>query len=184
LSNCAGSKSKAFNDLYEFDPGEEESKWNLVQTPNAPPARARHVAFAVGENHMLIFGGVDKRNRFGDTWIYNCQTKLWAELEPTGYQHKDDQGVESVIRPGPRAHFAAAQFFNTILIYGGYGGAGVVYGDLWALHVDMQASESGKLRFASSLADDSNHCLNEQKHLIYSDFHLSRVLVHSLPVSN
>jgi hypothetical protein len=156
LPDFAGSRSKAFSDLYEFEPGEEESKWNLLQTPQAPPARARHVAFAVDENHMLIFGGVDKRNRFDDTWIFNCQTKLWTKLEPTGCVHKDEQGIVRVISPGARAHFAAAQFFNTILVYGGYGGAGVVYGDLWALHVNLEASDCDKLRYASRDADHAH----------------------------
>ena len=100
---------------------------------------------------MLVFGGVDKRSRFDDTWMYNCPTKTWTQLEAHGWRHKDERGVEQVTRPGARAHFTASKFFDRIFIFGGYGGAGVVYGDLWVLHVDMSAPDEDKLRCAVRL---------------------------------
>ena len=146
---CAGKPAQSFNDLYEFEPGEDESKWTTVVTTNAPPPRARHVSFAIDENNMLIFGGVDKRNRFSDLWVYNCPTKTWSLVEADGYEHVDEEGTTRVIKPGARAHFTATKFANRIIIYGGYGGAGIVYGDLWVLHIDMEDGSLPKLRCSS-----------------------------------
>jgi dynein heavy chain, axonemal len=134
-------KAQSFNDLYAFDPGEDESKWSLVHTTNAPPPRARHVSFALDDNTMLIFGGVDKRNRFGDLWVYNCPTKTWQQVKADGCNHTDENGDNSIIWPGARAHFTATKFADRIFIYGGYGGAGVVYGDLWVLHITLREGD-------------------------------------------
>jgi dynein heavy chain, axonemal len=137
-SSCdADNKAQAFNDLYEFEPGEEDSKWTAVATSNPPPRRARHAAFALNENNLIIFGGVNKRDRYGDLWVYNCPTKTWTQVEAQGFNYTDpNTETTSVIFPGARAHFTAAKCANKIFIFGGYGGAGIVYGDLWVLHLD------------------------------------------------
>ncbi len=36
--------------------------------------------------------------------------------------------------PEPRAHFTATRFGSRIFIFGGYGGSGQVFGDMWVLH--------------------------------------------------
>ena len=36
--------------------------------------------------------------------------------------------------PEERAHFTATKFGNRIFIFGGYGGSGQVYNDMWVLH--------------------------------------------------
>jgi hypothetical protein len=153
--------------LYEFKAAEEASaygelgekeaqattnlaRWNLIQTPTTPPVRARHAAFELDDNHMLIFGGVDKKKHYADTWIYSCLDESWTHVEPKGFEVRDKQGHVTVVRPGARAHFAAAKILNKIVIHGGYGGGGIVYGDLWALHVDLDASKGDKLRYAST----------------------------------
>jgi hypothetical protein len=131
----ADKRAQSFNDLYEFEPGEEDSKWTLVHASNPPPSRARHAAFELDECHMLVFGGVDKHDRFADLWIYNCQTRAWKEVEAQGYEYTDENGASSIIRPHARAHFTATKFFDHIIIFGGYGGAGIVHGDLWILNL-------------------------------------------------
>lgn len=37
--------------------------------------------------------------------------------------------------PTPRAHFTATKFFNKIMFFGGYGGHGDVFNDVFVLHV-------------------------------------------------
>ena len=145
---CAGQKAQSFNDIYELEPGEEQSKWMHVHATNPPPPRARHVAFALDDNHLLIFGGVDKRARFNDLWVYNCPTRAWTQVTAEGSEHTDESGKTSVISPAPRAHFTANKFFDRVFIFGGYGGAGIVHGDLWVLHVDLQGADVPKLRCA------------------------------------
>jgi dynein heavy chain, axonemal len=148
----AESKAQAFNDLYEFEPGEEESKWIAVATSNAPPARTRHAAFALDDNNLIIFGGVNKRDRYGDLWVYNCLMKTWTHVEAEGFRYNDpNTETTSVIFPGARAHFTAAKTANKIFIFGGYGGAGIVYGDLWVLHFELQDDGCPNFRCTSRL---------------------------------
>ena len=90
-------KAQSFSDIYELDPGEDQAKWTHINTINAPPARARHVAFALDDYILMIFGGVDKRSRFNDIWIYNCPTKTWSEASADGWQYTDESGAKSVI---------------------------------------------------------------------------------------
>lgn len=152
----AGKTAQSFNDIHELDPGEEQSKWTLIHAANAPPPRARHVAFAIDDNNLLIFGGVDKRNRYNDIWIYNCPSKSWTECTAEGWQHTDEAGKSSTITPAPRAHFTASKFHDRVFIYGGYGGAGIVHGDLWVLQITPQAGELPTLKCAPPCPSNPN----------------------------
>jgi dynein heavy chain, axonemal len=144
----ADGKAQAFNDLYEYEPGEEESRWTAVTTANPPPPRTRHAAFALDDNNLIVFGGVNKRDRYGDLWVYNCPAKTWTHVEAEGCNYTDpNTGAESIIFPGARAHFTAAKAFNRIFIFGGYGGAGIVYGDLWVLHLDVRGNGEPHFRY-------------------------------------
>lgn len=132
--------------MYEFEPGDDESKWTLVPAANPPAARTRHAAFALDDENLLIFGGVNKRDRYDDLCIYNCPSKSWSTVQAQGCSHVSESGVESIISPGPRAHFTSAKASNRIFIFGGYGGAGIVYGDLWVLHVECDGDSNFKFR--------------------------------------
>eukprot|EP00892_Ulva_mutabilis_P002200 jgi/Ulvmu1/11981/UM082_0060.1 len=145
---CHNGKAQAFNDIYEFEPGDEESKWTLIAAASCPPARARHAAFALDDDHLLIFGGVNKRERYEDLCIYSCPTKTWSKAAAQGCTFVNESGAESIISPGPRAHFTAAKASNRIFMFGGYGGAGIVYGDLWVLHVEGDAEAGFSFRCA------------------------------------
>lgn len=146
MGSSADGKAQAFNDIYEFEPGDEESKWTLISATNPPAARARHAAFALDDDNLLIYGGVNKRERYGDLWVYNCPSKSWSTFKAEGCSHVSENGVESIISPGPRAHFTAAKASSKILIFGGYGGAGIVYGDLWVLHVEGGSGQDFSFR--------------------------------------
>lgn len=144
--------------MYEFEPGEDESKWTAVAPSNAPPPpRTRHAAFALDENHLIIFGGVNKRDRYADLWVYNCPSKTWTHVEAEGFPYNDpNTETTSVIFPGARAHFTAAKCENKIFIFGGYGGAGIVYGDLWVLHLGLDPDD-GSIKFRWEVLHSLNY---------------------------
>lgn len=72
---------------------------------------------------MLVFGGLNKRKRYNDLWRFSTNTKTWTCISTEGPC------------PEPRAHFTATKFFNKIFFFGGYGGNGQVYSDMWVLHI-------------------------------------------------
>jgi dynein heavy chain len=77
------------------------------------------------DKHLLIFGGLNKRQRYNDVWVLNWESKEWTKVTPAG------------AAPEERAHFTATKFGNRIFIFGGYGGSGQVFNDMWLLHFDM-----------------------------------------------
>jgi len=124
--------AKAFNDLYELDTSGEDMKWKKFPV-NAdsplPPPRARHAAIPLDDKNLLIFGGLDKRHRFDDLWVFNTNDKVWTQVVPSGDA-----------KPDARAHFTATKFFDRVIVFGGYGGNGQVYNDVWILHVESPSS--------------------------------------------
>lgn len=79
------------------------------------------------DKHLLIYGGLDKRLRFSDVWVYSCESRAWTQ-----------PAVEGAI-PDPRAHFTATKFGTQVIIFGGYGGSGQVLNELWVLHINSGA---------------------------------------------
>jgi dynein heavy chain, axonemal len=144
---AAGGKARSYNDMYECEFIEDGARWTAVDTTNAPPPRTRHAAVALDDRYMFMFGGVDKRTRFNDVWLYDTQHRSWSAVEVAGHTVTDESGIKSVVAPGPRAHFTSCKFFDKIFVFGGYGGAGTVYGDLWVLHTSS-ASDGFQMRCA------------------------------------
>ena len=99
------------------------------------------MAVELDSHRLLIFGGIDKRTRYDDLWVFDCSTKSWSQVKATGHQSLDAAGTEILEFPGARAHFSATKFFDKVFIFGGYGGAGVVYGDLWVLHIEDEGTK-------------------------------------------
>lgn len=77
----------------------------------------------IDDKRLLVFGGLNKRVRYNDVWLLNHEEKTWTAVEVGG------------TAPEPRAHFTATRFGNRVFIYGGYGGSGQVYNEMWVLHV-------------------------------------------------
>jgi len=81
-----------------------------------------------------VFGGLDRRERFNDLWLFDTATVDakggggWARIEAEG------------ACPSPRGHFSATRFGDRVFVFGGYGGGGQVYGDLWVLHCGAGSS--------------------------------------------
>jgi len=72
--------------------------------------------FQIDKNQMIVFGGLNKNERYNDLWALDVEKKEWQEIKIEGP------------KPEPRAHFTATlvQFKECIFIFGGYGGSGQV----------------------------------------------------------
>jgi dynein heavy chain, axonemal len=75
------------------------------------------------DKQLLVFGGLNKRERYNDVWVLDWDSKAWRQVVVQG------------AAPEPRAHFTATRFGSRIFIFGGYGGSGQVFNDMWLLHV-------------------------------------------------
>jgi dynein heavy chain len=71
---------------------------------------------------------VDRRARFSDVWVYDATADGGK-----GSWSLADTGPGPA--PEPRAHFSATRVDDRIIVFGGYGGGGQVFGDTWVLHV-------------------------------------------------
>jgi hypothetical protein len=78
------------------------------------------------DRRLLILGGIDRRTRFNDAWLFDAATDggkgSWARIDAAGPA------------PSPRAHFSATRCGERVFVFGGYGGGGQVFADLWVLH--------------------------------------------------
>jgi dynein heavy chain, axonemal len=90
-----------------------------------------HTCAQLGEKHLLVFGGVDKRVRLNDLWLYSTEDRTWTLVQAEGPT------------PEPRAHFSANQVGDRVLVFGGYGGCGAVFADLWELQIQLPAAARG-----------------------------------------
>jgi hypothetical protein len=91
---------------------------------------------------MLVFGGLDKRSRYNDAWLFHTDSKTWEQLQMHGPC------------PEPRAHFTATKVGSTVYLFGGYGGSGQVYNDLWALSIGGDAASFSWEDLSSQLQGD------------------------------
>jgi len=101
-------------DLYRFDL--QQQRWDmLTASGQAPPARVGHTAAAVG-SRIYVFGGrvgspVADRD-VGDLHAYDTRAGSWASLEAAGDP------------PGARSYHAAAEFNDSVYIFGGCSAGG------------------------------------------------------------
>lgn len=91
------------------------------------------------DKRLLVFGGLDKRTRYNDAWVFSTDTKEWAQLQLQGPC------------PEPRAHFTATKIGPKVYLFGGYGGAGQVYNDLWTLTIGAGAGSFSWENISSQL---------------------------------
>lgn len=78
----------------------------------------------INNRQLLVFGGLDRRTRLNDVWLFDYDEKQWVELHSDGPM------------PAPRAHCTTTKFGDVVYLFGGYGGNGEVYGDLWSLRLE------------------------------------------------
>jgi hypothetical protein len=115
-----------FADVYiaRVMPTDGSVLWQPVAVEGSvPPARARHSAVALDARRMLIWGGMEHKQRFNDCWILDIKAGQWTAAEVSGSP------------PAPRAHHTTCKLGSKVFIFGGYGGSGTAFGDLWMLHL-------------------------------------------------
>ena len=99
-------------------------KWTGEIAGKGPSARSRHTCTPV-EHFLVIFGGLNHRVRYNDVWIYDTKNKAWTELRVEASEAEDV--------PAPRAHHAATVVGDKLYVFGGYGGHGKAYDDMYVL---------------------------------------------------
>ena len=89
IGNCIyvfGGEDKArraVNDLYVLDLTTLE--WSLPTASGAPPsARSAHVAAAVDDRFLLVFGGGSVARCYNDLWVLDTETGAWSNPRPEG----------------------------------------------------------------------------------------------------
>jgi len=101
----------AFGDIWAYD--FKEATWEFV-TPNQttvayPAARYDHSAAVSEDGHMIVYGGRNGNQYFGDMWAFDLETKVWykmADITAAGSRF----GHSAAIAPGSSEMF----------IFGGY----------------------------------------------------------------
>lgn len=75
--------TRAFNDLWQYDYGENE--WADISSTYSPEARQMHGMVYVPDREVVVlFGGrkSDGGAFFNDTWELDCATNSWKKLDP------------------------------------------------------------------------------------------------------
>jgi len=107
-------------DTWTFD--QTTNVWTKVDTKStAPPGRYYHAMAALGDGGgVLLFGGQDLTQHFGDTWAFNPTTRQWTK------------NTNSTVSPSARSGHAMASMGvdGNVLLFGGTDG-GVPNGETW-----------------------------------------------------
>jgi N-acetylneuraminic acid mutarotase len=107
-------------DTWTFDP--VAGTWTeLERRGSVPSARAGHaMVYDPTTGKVILFGGFNGSDCFGDTWAYNPGLNKWTDLHPTGDL------------PAPRYGHAMAYepLSGKVILFGGYRD-GLAYHDTW-----------------------------------------------------
>jgi len=137
LNQSIKGRANAVSTLSAFDV--RSGSWSEHTTAVAPCARAAHTAVGGERSQILVFGGVDykEKRKLNDVNVFDTRTGCWElDLPTTGDQ------------PSPRSgHCAVMMGANHMLIFGGIGADGTTLGDAYVL--DIEASHWSKAEFAA-----------------------------------
>ena len=69
FGGCSKGKNYSFGDINKFDI--KKKIWTQLEAlGEQPPAREAHIAQLIGNDKMMIHGGIDyDENEYSDTWI-------------------------------------------------------------------------------------------------------------------
>lgn len=96
--------------------------------PQGPGGRYGHVAAAIDEDRMMIFGGRGGRGQFlSDTWIYDIINDVWTLLDIDA----------SNPPPAPRVFSSAHSNGKDVYLFGGTDGVDN-FGDLWIFRANSK----------------------------------------------
>lgn len=129
----SSSQFHHWKDCWMFDL--KENKWDKLDIPT-PPARSGH-RMTVWKDFIVLFGGFYDNYKttkyYDDLWIFDTNEYKWEKVELSAFLSK----------PSARSGFQLFTHEDTIYLYGGYckkhvegeRDKGVVYSDMWALHM-------------------------------------------------
>lgn len=133
------------------------NKWRdrLEVKGTAPLQRSNHAATLLGKNLIVFHGGRNGSERLRDTFAlevssgYLDQVRLtWHVFpqepvaKPRGRKRTDDAAAEAVSNnnPGGRAAHSLIAKGDALYLFGGYGGSGVTFDDLYVLRKFSEVS--------------------------------------------
>jgi len=92
----------------------------------SPGCRYGHIAAALDDDRMLIYGGRSSGGRFlSDTWIYSLSADEWTPVQPDSASPP----------PSPRVFSSATSHAGKVWLFGGTDGVDN-FGDLWSFYGD------------------------------------------------
>lgn len=65
-------------------PLQKPDKCARAPAPTQPAPRARHTAVPLDGRRLLVWGGLDSKQRFHDLWVLDVTAKQWAAVEAQG----------------------------------------------------------------------------------------------------
>ncbi|KXN88622.1 Adagio-like protein 3 [Leucoagaricus sp. SymC.cos] len=105
----ADGSGNAFSEHFEFDP--QTLTFFQLPSENAPPAIYGHASVMLGDDRLVVFGGVSQGTltSFSSVWVLDTSKNAWTQLQ-----------VDADSLPQPRRAFAAVSIGQgKILIQGG-----------------------------------------------------------------
>jgi N-acetylneuraminic acid mutarotase len=84
---------KYFDDLWAFD--SVAQTWARIETADRPGGRlSPGMVYDPVHHQIILFGGNDKQDRLGDTWVYSISDNHWEEVTPeNGPPPRSDGGM-------------------------------------------------------------------------------------------
>ena len=74
---------RAVADLYVLDMTSLQWSKPEVEGPS-PSARSAHIACAVEDRFLVVFGGGSVARCYNDVWAFDTETSSWSSLKPAG----------------------------------------------------------------------------------------------------
>lgn len=84
---------KYFNDLWVLD--SDTKTWTSLKTSDPPaPRLSPGMVYDPVYHQIILFGGLSKHGRLGDTWVYAISENQWLEVSPrTSPSPRSDTGM-------------------------------------------------------------------------------------------
>ncbi|KAH3722799.1 hypothetical protein Pelo_18494 [Pelomyxa schiedti] len=133
------AESMCLNTFLSFDGNNGGAGWVDITPTNGPAGRSKHSAVLVGDDTMVLFGGVcePESTLFGDTWLYSISSNSWMCV--SNCNNNNAGGAAAKSSPSPR--FAAAMAVTSsehVVLYGGIDSSGTVLSDTWVLDMSSE----------------------------------------------
>eukprot|EP00928_Gymnodinium_smaydae_P057146 TRINITY_DN40421_c0_g1_i1.p1 TRINITY_DN40421_c0_g1~~TRINITY_DN40421_c0_g1_i1.p1 ORF type:complete len:635 (+),score=81.80 TRINITY_DN40421_c0_g1_i1:41-1945(+) len=115
---------ECYSDVHEFDA--EKLTWNSLKLQgDAPEPRGGHSATVIGHD-LVIYGGANSEETFGDVYVLNLVNHQWRRLPTSGPSGSNGPGRRT-------GHASAAGARGEMFVFGGYDADGEFLNDLWVL---------------------------------------------------